>query len=276
MQEKFQPTDRYIFDWKGGLILVVGYVISQLVLGGAMAFGMQALHKNYMYSIEFLVIGYVITMIIPILLYEMVFLRQKEKYLYFNFRILPVSSYLIIFPMMLGGIFIAEYFTSLLPTEGGMMEDLYKQMNELISKLSNDHFAMILMTSVFAPILEEIMFRGIIQKGMINNGVKPMTAIIIASIVFGLVHANPWQFVGGVLLGLILGVVYYKTGSLLASILLHSFNNLISCLLMILAKKESFSEFFGIPEWQILSIGLVLLVIFGFFFIKKYKTPVLL
>ena len=82
------------------------------------------------------------------------------------------------------------------------------------------------------PIIEEIIFRGIIQKGMINNGVKPRNAILVSALIFGIVHFNPWQFIGAFLLGIVLGVVYFKTKSLLMSIFLHFFNNTIAEIIM--------------------------------------------
>ena len=76
------------------------------------------------------------------------------------------------------------------------------------------------MAVVMAPIFEEIVFRGILQKGLINKGWEPTKAIWVSAIVFGFVHGNPWQFVGAVLLGYVLGLVYHRTKSLLMPILL--------------------------------------------------------
>ena len=48
------------------------------------------------------------------------------------------------------------------------------------------------------------------------------------------------------LLGLVLGVVYYKTKSLLMPILLHAFNNFISAYLLLNGNSESVTENFYI------------------------------
>ena len=101
---------------------------------------------------------------------------------------------------------------------------------------------------------------------------KPKTAIIISAVVFGLVHANPWQFVGAVLLGSVLGLVYYKTKSLLLPILLHAFNNLCSSILIFYNKTESFADTFQVSEWLLLGLGIVLFTTFYILFSKKYRV----
>ena len=130
--------------------------------------------------------------------------------------------------------------------------------------------SLILMTVVLAPILEEILFRGILMKGMIHNKVKPATAIIASAVIFGAVHFNPWQFVGACLLGLVLGLVYHKTKSLLMPILLHAFNNLLSAMMMLYSDSETFSGLFNINKTILLLAGLVIFAIpFYFFAIHK-------
>ena len=131
---------------------------------------------------------------------------------------------------------------------------------------------MIVLAVIMAPIFEEIVFRGIIQKGLINKGMNPATAIIIASVVFGLVHANPWQFVGAVLLGCVLGFVYHRTKSLLLPILLHAFNNLCSSILIFYGDSESFADVFRISEWLVLGIGIILFAVFYYLFTRKYRV----
>ena len=174
--------------------------------------------------------------------------------------------------MMLGMMFIGEFVTSQIPITGPFFGKYYDFFTDLMSQLTNNPVVMILTAVIMAPIFEEIIFRGIIQKGMINNGVKPWKAIFIASIIFGLVHGNPWQFVGAVLLGCVLGLVYYKTKSLLLPMLLHGFNNLCSSILILYTKNESFSEAFKVSDYIIFTIGVVLFSLFYYLFMKKYKV----
>ena len=102
----------------------------------------------------------------------------------------------------------------------------------------------VVMTSVIAaPLLEEILFRGIIQDGAMRK-FGPAGGIVIASAIFGVVHFIPPQVVNAFFLGLVLGLVYYKTRSLVSVVLIHAFNNAIAYILMVLAdgKILSFRE----------------------------------
>ena len=53
----------------------------------------------------------------------------------------------------------------------------------------------------------------------------PWPAIIVAALVFGIFHLNPVQIVYATLLGIVLGWIYYRTGSLLSVIVGHVLNN---------------------------------------------------
>ncbi|MFQ8807127.1 MAG: lysostaphin resistance A-like protein [Alistipes indistinctus] len=53
-------------------------------------------------------------------------------------------------------------------------------------------------------------------------------ACVIAAAVFGIVHLIPQQVINAFMVGLVLGYIYYRTGSLLPVILIHCINNAIS------------------------------------------------
>ena len=91
--------------------------------------------------------------------------------------------------------------------------------------------------SIFAPLLEEVLFRGAIQ-GYMMRYFKPWVAIICSALVFGIVHMNPVQVVYATCLGVIFGWIYYRTGSLLPVILGHVLNNSIATILTISGVEE--------------------------------------
>ncbi len=76
-----------------------------------------------------------------------------------------------------------------------------------------------------APIYEEIFMRGIILAGLLKRH-SPKKAIIISALIFGVWHFNIHQSVNATLIGLVLGVIYYKTNSLILCIALHMTNNI--------------------------------------------------
>jgi len=127
---------------------------------------------------------------------------------------------------------LCEFLTTLIPTTG-FLEGLFQYFQANLEILINYKIAGFIMVCILAPIFEEILFRGIILKGMLNNKLNPATAIIVSGIIFGTAHLNPWQFVGAGLLGSIFGFVYYRTKSLLLPIILHALNNTLSYFFLI-------------------------------------------
>ncbi|AQX84806.1 CPBP family intramembrane metalloprotease [Elizabethkingia bruuniana] len=271
MDKDLHPGRNYQVGWKEGILLAVTFLFMQFVVAAWIQIQTIVFHSNPINENFFTLFFYILVFLGCIFAFDQLIVKPTGSRLSFNMRTSPFSTYLLIFPLITGGIFIAEYTTTLLPTTGSFWGTWYKQFTEIFEKLSLDPTTMIISTCFFAPILEEILFRGIIQKGLINKGISPVKAIIISAIVFGVVHGNPWQFMGAAILGSILGLVYYKTKTLLLPIMLHAFNNLMSSLLMIYTKEESYSGFFCISETNLLLIGIVLTAIFGYLFIYKNK-----
>ena len=81
-----------------------------------------------------------------------------------------------------------------------------------------------------APLLEEVFFRGAIQGVLMRFFGRPWPAIIVAALVFGVFHMNPVQVVYATLLGMVLGWIYYRTGSLMSVIVGHVLNNSLAVL----------------------------------------------
>jgi membrane protease YdiL (CAAX protease family) len=74
---------------------------------------------------------------------------------------------------------------------------------------------------IAAPILEEILCRGIVLRGLLKN-YPPYKAILISALFFGLMHLDPWQAIPAFFGGLFLGWVYYKTQSVIPGIIIHA------------------------------------------------------
>lgn len=92
--------------------------------------------------------------------------------------------------------------------------------------------AMVISTGLCAPLLEEIMFRGLILSRL-KKAMPAWVAILISSVLFGLAHGQILWFTYAAFLGVILCLVKERTGSILSTMLIHViFNNLgtlISC-----------------------------------------------
>ncbi|NAW51079.1 CPBP family intramembrane metalloprotease [Elizabethkingia argentiflava] len=274
MEEYLHPGREYLLSWRGAVLLISVFLFMQLGMLQVWEFvqGFISSVEIIKMTVFFMMVSYVLTFLGCIFAFDQFIVKPTTgSRLNFNMKSVPTSTYFIVFPLMLGGIFIVEYLTGLIPTTGKFFGPWYEQFQMLFKQMSWEPMALFLMTSFFAPVLEEIIFRGIIQKGMINKGVSPAKSIFISAVIFGLVHANPWQFLGALLIGLIFGYVYFKTKTLLLPILLHAFNNFLSSMLMLYTSEESLATFFKISEIYLLLIGVVIISFFGYLFIYKNK-----
>lgn len=79
---------------------------------------------------------------------------------------------------------------------------------------------------VTPAVCEETLFRGTIQNGVKKFG--KWASIIFASLIFMLMHGGPEQTIHQFIVGIIVGLIFYETGNLWITIIIHFFNNFIS------------------------------------------------
>jgi len=77
---------------------------------------------------------------------------------------------------------------------------------------------------VLAPLLEEILFRAILYRGIKQRG-YPKLALFGSALLFGAVHLSLLTFVPLTVLAIILALLYDKAESLMAPIIAHSLFN---------------------------------------------------
>ncbi|MCP3140634.1 ABC transporter permease subunit/CPBP intramembrane protease [Pyxidicoccus xibeiensis] len=77
---------------------------------------------------------------------------------------------------------------------------------------------------------EEAAFRGVVLTGLSRTGSR-VVAVVGSALAFGLVHIHPAHVLLAGVVGLVLGHATLRTGSMLAGVLLHLFNNGVSVLL---------------------------------------------
>ncbi len=94
----------------------------------------------------------------------------------------------------------------------------------------------ILSTAFFPAFLEELALRGFVL-GVLRRGGDTF-AIVCSAVVFGFMHANFDQIVFAFLVGLVLGFITVKTGSVWCAIAVHFANNLNSVIITYLSDRE--------------------------------------
>lgn len=116
--------------------------------------------------------------------------------------------------------------------------DLPNEFEDMFVGMSENLWGM-LAISLFGPICEEIVFRGGLMKPLLDRGANPWVAIGFSALIFGLVHGNPAQIPFAAMVGIVFGIIYYRTGSLVITTLCHILNNSFSVILMNIYGSEA-------------------------------------
>ena len=134
-----------------------------------------------------------------------------------------------IWPMVGMSILIAAAYLFVEESVGQLFfpEELQKMADDksMISGISG-----ILYGCIFGPIAEEIGFRGILLGGLLKTRCRPWLAILISAIAFGLLHKFPLAFFGSIVFGIIIGWLYWRTGSIIPCIIVHIVNNSLTAI----------------------------------------------
>ncbi len=94
--------------------------------------------------------------------------------------------------------------------------------------------------AVVAPIAEEMVFRGFFQ-GQLEQGLNDATrAVLYSAGLFMILHFNPWWAIQIYTLGMILGYLVWRTGSVWPAVILHGVNNL-AAIMFANGNDESFA-----------------------------------
>lgn len=162
----------------------------------------------------------------------------------------------------IAGIFAITIFEEQLQLEDQLAEQFASMMHST---------AGIIGISLFGPIIEEICFREALMGGLIRRGMKPWLAIFISAAIFGLIHGNPVQIVGAGSIGVILGIIYYKSGNIVLTSILHVINNSFATFLAITYGMDtSLSDITGSTTATIIS-GIICAIFSTALFIRYWK-----
>lgn len=111
---------------------------------------------------------------------------------------------------------------ALATTAWAWVEELTKIMREFVVPLfAKAPAGTLFMVALLAGVGEELLFRGVVQGGL-DGVLGPWPALVVASLLFGAMHAlTRAYFIVATLMGFYLGLVYLWSGNLLVPILVH-------------------------------------------------------
>ncbi|ACB84175.1 CPBP family intramembrane glutamic endopeptidase [Natranaerobius thermophilus] len=243
------------------LFVIAVYFLSNVLSGLLMGFYYAVLAEETssmaqinLYITENILLSMTIASIIGIIIY-LVYLSVRGdrpgEFLEFN----PTNVPIVVMSLVLGAgvalflnsIFAAIEIERFFGEEMEMLQDVIDRGGLGIRFLS---------VGIVIPIFEEVMYRGMIFNDLKRN-LNMNLAILIQAIIFGILHANLYQFVYVVPAGILLALVYQWTATLLAPILIH-----ISWNSMSLVMNEYFpGEILAFVNYGLIVVGFLLILV---------------
>ena len=192
-----------------------------------------------------------ISSILTLLILGLVFLIRKKNFLEeTSIRSMPVSGIVPVALAAVGFNVVVSKLLQIIPFPESWIES-YQQNSSMIGA-GNMAVAWIA-TVIVAPILEEIVFRGLIYTRL-KQGMAAVAAAVIASLLFALSHGTIVWGIYTFLLSMILIWTFERFQSLTANICFHFFFNLTGMVL------SSIGEMSNVVEWVMFAVAVVAFV----------------
>ena len=193
-------------------------------------------------------------LIVPVL----IFLNRKQLSIIESLRLNAISKQVIVATILLsiGAMIIADEINILVD----MIIPAPESFLQLEALLTPDNpismFLLIITIVLLAPIGEELLFRGFLQKYLEIAWGDITKAILLSSLFFAAIHFNPYWAIQIYFMGLLLGYLSWLTQSIFPSIIMHMAINGTSMLFIFLGENaESALLWNGHVNPLLLTIG---------------------
>ncbi len=181
------------------------------------------------------------------------------------FRLRPVNKNVIMASILIGIAFtvVSDEIDRVVQVFFPMPEILREAIEESLKIQSTSDLIIIIISAVFlAAIVEEMLFRGFVQTSF-EHHFDVTKAVMSSALIFTIIHFNPWWAIQVMIIGVILGVMAWKSNSIVPSMIVHLINNGIA-LIFANTKPEQYQwylykEHVSIP----IVIAAIMLVFFG-------------
>ena len=175
----------------------------------------------------------------PILIF--IYIRDNNKDrrngTFVKYKLNNILKYLLIIPFGVFNMLWANYFVALLQlVMPKFMLESYTDTQQIIE--GGGFLIQLLTAGIVAPIVEELIFRGLVYRRTKKMTGTIATAILSAAL-FGVFHGNWVQAPYAFIIGIVAVFVYEKFKSIVAPIMLHMSANILSVLIMTLASSDT-------------------------------------
>ncbi len=206
-------------------------------------------------------------LVVPVMIY----LLRRKYTLSKSLRINPVSKKIVFSTILLSlGAMVLFDEINILVNMVIPMPDSFLQVEAMLTPDNPLSLVLLIFTVVIlAPVGEEVLFRGFLQKYLENAWGDITRAILLSSLFFAVIHFNPYWMIQIYFLGVLLGFLAWRTGSIIPCIIFHVIINATSLLFTSMGESiESLILWQGHMHPILLMMGATLFW-FGF---KQLKT----
>lgn len=176
-------------------------------------------------------LGYVCSALVLCLVYGglLKFIKRNYEERPATLKLRPVSGVLqmLLIGLGVGGVSLLWLnFAELIQKSIPALQASYETFNTEMGAFENgDYIWMLLEVSIIGPMVEELLFRGLVFHFVERDTGKEGAAILISALLFGIWHGIFVQGVYTFLIGLVLGYLYAKTRNIIWPYLVHFVNN---------------------------------------------------
>lgn len=187
------------------------------------------------YSFEGFLFSRIIQWIILILIYIYITKYLNEPFFFWKNQSIKWYLYLLL-PLL---IFVSYAFISSLIHQLKLDQTDSKVMHRLVLLLSNN-FYLVIFTCITAGVVEELIFRGILQPLFVKIFNNKLVGILLSSLLFGLMHAGYgtlMNVIGPFIFGIIAAILYQRHKNIGVLILAHFLIDFLSITLNLTNSK---------------------------------------
>lgn len=163
------------------------------------------------------------------------------------------------------------------------LEDLLKQMEDTAGDLTERMLQVdtvwgllfnLLVIALIPALGEELTFRGMLQQALVKGCKNAHVGIFLSAAIFSFIHFQFYGFLPRMFLGLLLGYMFYYSGSLWTSILMHFVNNGAAVVVAYFEQRNQIStsvEDFGATDSPIILVASLMATVLLIVLCSKIK-----
>jgi uncharacterized protein len=252
-------------DIKQAIRLLLFYFLFSIVIHSVAIAIKKVIGTDYLY---FNLVSSALNLVASVIVYVVFFrfIRKNRKIdlkLEWYFKQKSSLVYLVLILASFALFLILSYISTLLPTPPIELKKLFDG-NDVLNVFAFTQMVVVI------PLLEEVLFRGIILPKFLAYYSK-WQAIIYTAILFAIFHLNIWQLPGALLAGIFYDWIYVKFNSLWLTSFLHVLNNLYFFIAVYLSNRMSNILDLTILETLPAFLIGILFFIFSIIVIQKYS-----